>query len=63
MSTLSSLVMLLLPVLVAAVLLVGLLGFARNGPWYQRHAHTLMKLRVGLQFLTIALLLILMALS
>lgn len=63
MSPLSSPIILLLPVLVAAVLLVGLLGFAGNTPWYQRHAHMLMQLRVGLQFLTIALLLILVGLG
>lgn len=62
METLSTILMVVLPMTVAAVLLTGLLGFARNGPWYRRHAHTLMRLRVGLQLLAILILLAVLAL-
>ena len=62
MNTLSSALMVLLPLAVAGVLLTGLLGFARGGPWYRRHAPTLMKLRVGLQLVSVILLLALVAL-
>lgn len=63
MHALTSTLMVLLPLTVAAILLTGLLGFARNGPWYRRHAHRLMKLRVGLQLAAILLLLALVALA
>lgn len=49
--------------LVLAVLLTGVLGFAKGGPWYQRHATRLMNLRVGAQALALALLAVLVLLS
>lgn len=39
--------------LVVLVLLTGVLGFARGGPWYQRHANRLMNLRVAAQALAL----------
>ncbi|OJX81237.1 HIG1 domain-containing protein [Magnetospirillum sp. 64-120] len=59
----SSILMVILPVAVAAVLVTGLLGFAGGGPWYRRHANTLMKLRVGLQLLAVLTLLALVVVS
>lgn len=43
-------------VVVVAVLAVGILGFAKGGPWYRRHANRLMNLRVAAQALAIILL-------
>lgn len=34
---------------VAAVLLTGVVAFAKGGPWYHRHANQLMNLRVAAQ--------------
>ncbi len=34
---------------VVAVLLTGIAGFAKGGPWYERNANRLMNLRVVLQ--------------
>ena len=62
MNALISALMVLLPLAVAGILLTGLLGFAQGGPWYRRHAHTLMRLRVGLQLAAVVLLLALAAL-
>jgi len=63
MDNVSSILMVILPVAVAGILLTGLLGFATGGPWYRRHANTLMKLRVGLQLLAVLTLLALVALA
>jgi hypothetical protein len=41
---------------VVAALLTGILGFARGGPWYRRHANTLMNLRIVSQSLAVLLL-------
>ncbi|MCR6631717.1 MAG: HIG1 domain-containing protein [Magnetospirillum sp.] len=41
---------------VVLVLLVGVLSFAKGGPWYQRHANHLMNARVAAQALAVALL-------
>lgn len=41
---------------VTLVLLTGIFGFAKNGPWYRRNATRLMNLRVGTQFLAVLLL-------
>lgn len=43
-----------------AILVVGLIGFARNGPFYQKHANNLMRARVigqGIALLLFALIL------
>ena len=63
MSNTASILMVILPVAVAGILVTGLLGFAVNGPWYKRHANTLMKLRVGLQLVAVLSLLALVALA
>jgi len=63
MSNTASILMVILPVAVAGILVTGLLGFALNGPWYKRHANTLMKLRVGLQLVAVISLLALAALA
>lgn len=42
--------------LVVLVLATGVLGFARGGPWYHRHANRLMNLRVAAQAVAVALL-------
>ena len=62
MSSLASILSVTLPALVVLVLVTGLLGFATNADWYQRHANTLMKLRVSAQLLAILALMALMAL-
>lgn len=59
----SSILMVILPAAVAGVLVTGLLGFAGGGPWYRRHANTLMKLRVSLQLLAVLTLLVLVVLA
>lgn len=38
-----------------AVLLLGLLSFAKSGDWHKRNANKIMRWRVGLQFLTVVL--------
>lgn len=38
-----------------AVLVIGLVGFARNSAFYQRNANRLMRWRVGLQFVAVML--------
>ncbi len=43
-------------VLVFTVLLTGILGFAKGGPWYQRNANRLMNLRVAVQAVAVLLL-------
>ncbi|MGE4281887.1 MAG: hypothetical protein AB7G62_20065 [Magnetospirillum sp.] len=63
MDNAASILMVILPVAVAGILVTGLLGFAVNGPWYKRHANTLMKLRVSLQLVAILSLLALVALT
>jgi Mn2+/Fe2+ NRAMP family transporter len=40
---------------VVAVLLTGVAGFAKGGPWYQRHANHLMNLRVTAQLAAVLL--------
>lgn len=40
---------------VVLVLLTGVAGFARGGPWYQRNANRLMNLRVGAQAVAVLL--------
>lgn len=39
---------------VAAVLLTGILAFAKGGPWYERNANLLMNLRVAAQAVAVA---------
>ena len=39
-----------------AVLVIGLISFAMNGPFYQKHANHLMRLRVLFQGLAVILL-------
>ncbi|MBF0325210.1 MAG: twin transmembrane helix small protein [Alphaproteobacteria bacterium] len=41
---------------VLVVLAIGILGFAKGGPWYLRHANRLMNLRVATQALAVILL-------
>lgn len=44
------------------VLVVGLVGFARNGPFYQKHSNNLMRLRIlgqGLALVIFALIMFL----
>lgn len=41
--------------LILLVLFTGVLGFAKNGPWYQRNANRLMNLRVAVQALAVIL--------
>lgn len=41
---------------VTLVLLTGVFGFAKGGPWYRRNATRLMNLRVGLQLVAVLLL-------
>ena len=48
---------------VVAVLLTGIAGFARGGPWYQRNANRLMHLRVALQLLAVGALALVIWLS
>jgi len=38
-----------------AVLVLGLLSFAKSGDWHKRNANKIMRWRVGLQFLTVVL--------
>ncbi|NOR63165.1 MAG: twin transmembrane helix small protein [Rhodobacteraceae bacterium] len=38
-----------------AVLVLGLLSFAKSGGFHKRNANKIMRWRVGLQFLTVAL--------
>ena len=38
-----------------AVLVLGLLSFAKSGDFHKRNANKIMRWRVGLQFLTVAL--------
>lgn len=38
-----------------AVLVLGLLSFAKSGAFHKRNANKIMRWRVGLQFLTVAL--------
>ncbi len=38
-----------------AVLVLGLLSFAKSGEFHKRNANKIMRWRVGLQFLTVAL--------
>lgn len=46
--------LMLLPVLlVFAVLVIGVVSFARGGAWYERNANKLMRLRVGAQFVAV----------
>lgn len=40
---------------VVAVLLTGVMAFAKGGPWYHRHANHLMNLRVGAQLAAVLL--------
>lgn len=42
--------------LVVLVLLTGVLGFAKGGPWYQRNANRLLNLRVAAQAIAVAIL-------
>ena len=37
------------------ILVVGLIGFARNGPFYQKHSNNLMRLRILGQGLALAI--------
>ena len=39
----------------AAVLVLGLLSFAKSGDFHKRNANKIMRWRVGLQFLTVVL--------
>jgi hypothetical protein len=39
----------------AAVLVLGLLSFAKSGEFHKRNANKIMRWRVGLQFLTVVL--------
>lgn len=41
--------------LVVAVLLTGVVAFAKGGPWYQRHANHLLNLRAGAQLVAVLL--------
>jgi hypothetical protein len=41
---------------VLLVLATGIMGFAKGGPWYRRHANRLMNLRVAAQALAVILL-------
>ncbi len=44
------------------ILVVGLVGFARNGPFYQKHSNNLMRLRIlgqGLALLIFGLIMLL----
>ena len=38
------------------VLVIGVVGFAFNGPFYQKHANNLMRLRVAGQAIAVAML-------
>lgn len=47
-----------------AILVVGLIGFARNGPFYKKHANNLMRARVigqGLALIVFAIIMFLAA--
>lgn len=44
---------------VVAVLVAGVLGMARGGEFNKRHGNTLMRYRVGLQFLAVVLIVLL----
>ncbi len=47
-----------------AILVIGLIGFARNGPFYKKHANNLMRARVigqGLALILFALIMFLAA--
>ena len=46
--------------LVVVALATGLIGFAKGGQWYQRHANRLMQLRDAAQALAVALLALLL---
>ena len=46
--------------LVVIALATGVIGFAKGGPWYQRHANRLMQLRVAAQAVAVALLALLL---
>jgi hypothetical protein len=41
---------------VLAVLMTGIAGFGKGGPWYQRNANRLMNLRVALQLVAVVIL-------
>ncbi|WNK00659.1 HIG1 domain-containing protein [Thalassospiraceae bacterium LMO-JJ14] len=46
-----------------AILVVGLIGFARNGPFYKKHANNLMRARVIGQGLALIIFAIIMFLA
>ena len=46
-----------------AVLLIGIVGFLRGGEFNERYGNKLMRARVGLQFVALALLVILLMTS
>jgi len=48
---------------VVAVLLTGVLAFAKGGPWYERHANQLMNLRVAAQAVAVFVLALVLWLS
>lgn len=50
--------MLVPALLVLAVLIVGVAGFARGGAWYERNSNRLMRWRVGAQFFAVIAVLI-----
>lgn len=43
---------------VLGVLVTGVVGFARGGEFNRKHANKIMRLRIGLQFLAVALFLL-----
>jgi hypothetical protein len=46
-----------------AILVIGLIGFARNGPFYKKHANNLMRARVIGQAAALIIFAIIMALA
>ncbi len=55
--------MMLFLVATVAVLIIGLIGYARNSERYQRNANKLMRYRILFQFLTLIFALIVIAMA
>lgn len=63
MSAILSIILGVAMALVLLVLLTGVLGFAKGGPWYQRNSTRLMNLRVATQLVAVLVLAALVLLS